>query len=161
MEDLTVPFCSISLQPSFCTPWTQLGFSCHTSSLLKRVVLQKMFFVWACNMLLSFELPVCILTVTESSLRNKRNFCGPTFQNKMFAISEMYNNPPTSVQDLSFIISLCTASLFHRNPGSTRMSCDSCCAHGNDKKYTLELPSVKNSASIWRRSLVLKILMRM
>jgi hypothetical protein len=39
---------------------------------------------------------------------------------------------------ISSIIFLCTASLYHRNPESTRMSCYSCCAHSNDKKYTLQ-----------------------
>jgi len=82
-----------------------------------------------CFFLLSFQ---CVFFKKQ-----KRNLCGPTFQNKIFAISAMYNNPCSSAQDLSFIISLCTASLSNRNPESTRMSCDSCCAHGSDKKYTL------------------------
>ena len=58
----------------------------------------------------------------------------------------MYNKP-SSVQDPSFIISQCTAALSHRNPESIRMSCDSCCACGNDKNYTLELLNVENSTN--------------
>lgn len=84
MEDLTLPFCGISLQSSSFVLYTlnTIGiFLPHNIPFKKSSAAENV--LWACNMLLSFELPVCILTFTESSLRNRREiFVGLHFKIK-------------------------------------------------------------------------------